>query len=120
MILQQLQTRADGLDAAVGIVCNDIHPNKGPKMNKTMLYAAAVAIVLAGCDKPAPVVVQQPAPATPPPVVVTPPADQTAADKAADAARDAAKSADKSKDAAADAKDAANKASDASKDTKKY
>ena len=92
-------------------------------MNKSILCAVTVGLFLAGCDKPAPVVVQPSPPASPPTVVVAPAPDTDAskasADKAADAAKDATRAADKSKDAAMDAKDAANKATDASKDMKK-
>ena len=93
-------------------------------MNKTIFYAAALAVFLAGCDKPAPVVVQPSPPASPPLVVVSPlPASDDAkavADKASDAAKDATRAAVKSKDSAMDAKGAAKTATDASKDTKKY
>jgi hypothetical protein len=95
------------------------NPTKGTIMIKSILATAAVAVVLAGCDKPAPTVVTPPP--SPPPVVVSPPpspppADAAKADAAADAAKGAAMDA---KGSAMDAKDSANKATDASKDMKK-
>ena len=91
-------------------------------MNKYVISICVVAAgLLAGCEKPAPVVVQpvQPAPST---VIVTPPATDNAkasADKAADAANDATRAAEKSKDAAVDAKGSASQASDAAAEAKK-
>jgi hypothetical protein len=70
-------------------------------MNKSVLPLPLV-VLLAACDKPAPVVVTPPPP-PPPPVVVTPApdagavlpaaADKATADKAADAAKDSANAA---------------------------
>ena len=93
--------------------------SKGITMNKSVFAVAAAVVLLAACDKPAPVVVT---PAPSPPVVVTPApspsadAAKASADKAADAAKDASMAA---KGSAMDAKDAANKADAAAKDAKK-
>ena len=89
-------------------------------MNRSIFATAILVGLLAGCDRPASVVVQPPQ--SPPqspsvvvnPTVTSPSADEAkaAADKAAAAANDASRAAADSKDSAIDARSAANKATD--------